>query len=220
MRKKGFIDLGFAKLDVEREKRRGFPEIIYAPGKTLLQLKKIIKEFKKHTNLIFITRLSYNSYKNLKKTFPRLIYFDTPNLAFLGERVRDKKGNVLVITAGSADIKIAEEAAIFLELTGNRVERIYDIGVAGMHRIKPFESKIKKARVLIVIAGMEAALLSVISGLTSAPVIGVPSSSGYGSSFGGVSALLGMLNTCSLGSVVVNIDNGLGAGYFAHLINR
>jgi hypothetical protein len=218
--KKGFIDLGFAKLDLEREKRKGIPEIIYAPQKNFLQLKRIIQEFKKHTNLIFISKLSFNYYRKLKKSFPRLKYFKTPQLGFLGEEKKEKKGLVCVISAGSSDIKIAEEAAVFLELLGNRVERIYDIGVAGIHRIKPFENKIKRAKVIIVVAGMEAALLSVISGLVSSPVIGVPTSCGYGSSFGGLSSLLGMLNTCSLGSVVVNIDNGLGAGYFAHLINR
>jgi hypothetical protein len=219
MKIRGFVDLGFAKIDIDREKRRGLPEIIYAPQKTTSQLEVIIKELKIYTDLIFITRLSLPTYKALKKKFPRLRYFKIARLAFLGRERRERRGLVSVITAGSSDISVAEEAAIFLELTGNRVKRIYDVGVAGLHRIKPFENEIKKAKVIIAVAGMEAALLSIISGLTSVPVIGVPTSVGYGTSLKGLSALLGMLNTCSLGSAVVNIDNGLGAGYFAHLIN-
>lgn len=220
MRHKGFVDLGFVKLDIEREKRKGLPEIIYAPGKSAGQLKGIIKEFKKHTSSIFISRLAEPQFKILKKSYPKLKYFKIPQLAFLGEIADIRHGNCLVITAGTSDIPVAEEAAIFLEILGNRTERIYDIGVAGVHRIEPFRDKIKKAKVVIVVAGMEAALLSIISGICPAPIIGVPTSVGYGSSFNGLSALLGMLNSCAPGSVCVNIDNGLGAGYFAHLINR
>jgi NCAIR mutase (PurE)-related protein len=220
MRKKGFIDLGFAKLDIEREKRRGFPEIIYAPGKTAAQLKKIIKKFKNHSSFIFISRLESANYRGLKKFFPHLRYFKEANLAFLGKEKKGNKGYCLVITAGTADLRAAEEAAKFLELTGNKIERIYDVGVAGVHRLEPFKDKIKQAKVIIVVAGMEAALLSIVSGLTHVPVIGVPTSVGYGASFKGLSALLGMLNSCSPGTVVVNIDNGLGAGYFANLINK
>lgn len=220
MSEKGFVDLDFAKLDVEREKRRGLPEIIYAPQKTILQLKKIVKEFKKHTNLVFISRLNSDFFKVLKKDFPSLKYFKNAKLAFLGKAVKSKKGYCLVITAGTSDIGVAEEAAVFLELTGNNIERIYDVGVAGVHRLGPFNAKIKKAKVIIVVAGMEAALLSIVSGLTQAPVIGVPTSVGYGASFKGLTALLAMLNSCSPGTVTVNIDNGLGAGYFAHLINK
>ena len=220
MKCKGFLDLGFAKLDIDRVKRRGFPEIIYAPQKTFAQLKKIIKEFKRHTDLVFISRLQFKDYKSLKQGFSSLKYFKNANLAFLGKEIERKKGFCLVITAGTSDIKVAEEAACFLELTGNYVKRIYDIGVAGVHRIKPYVIEIRKAKVIIVAAGMEAALASIVSGLTKAPVIGIPTSVGYGASFKGISALLGMLNSCSPGVVVVNIDNGLGAGYFANLINR
>ncbi|MEI8349463.1 MAG: nickel pincer cofactor biosynthesis protein LarB [Candidatus Omnitrophota bacterium] len=220
MKCRGFVDLDFVKLDVARQRRRGLPEIIYAPRKTLLQLKKIIREFRKYTNLVFISRLEEGSYRILKKEFSRLRYFKPARLAFLGKPQAENKGNCLVITAGTSDIPVAEEAAIFLELTGNRVKRIYDVGVAGIHRITPFKGEIKSAKVIIVVAGMEAALLSIIAGLARCPVIGVPTSVGYGASFRGLTALLGMLNSCSPGTVAVNIDNGLGAGYFAHLINK
>jgi hypothetical protein len=220
MKHKGFIDLEFVKLDIEREKRKGLPEIIYAPGKSIGQLKGIIKEFRKYTDLIFVSRLARPQFDVLKKYHPGLKYYKIAQFAFLGKRISGARGNCLVITAGTSDIPVAEEAAIFLEILGNKVERIYDIGVAGVHRIDPFREKIKKAKVVIVIAGMEAALLSIISGICPSPIIGVPTSVGYGSSFKGLSALLGMLNSCAPGSVCVNIDNGLGAGYFAHLINK
>lgn len=219
MKQKGFVDLNFVKLDIERERRRGFPEIIYAPGKTFSQLKRIIKEFKKHTRQVFISRFDLNQYKNLKKNFPDLRYFAKAKMGFLGKRKQGSKGNVLIVTAGTSDIAVAEEAALFLELTGNKVEKIFDVGAAGIHRLQPFQNKIKEAKVIIVVAGMEAALVSIVSGITCAPVIGIPTSVGYGSCFEGLSALLGMLNSCSLGVTVVNIDNGLGAGYFANLIN-
>ncbi len=218
LEKESFLDLGFAKLDISRQKRRGFPEIIYAPAKTISQLKRIVKELKNYTHPILISRLDYHQYLRLKKTLP-LKYFKSAKIAFWGKTPSLKKGDVLIFTAGTSDIPVAEEAAVFLELTGNKVERIYDVGIAGLHRLEPFKERIREAKVIIVVAGMEAALLSIISGLAKAPVIGVPTSVGYGASFRGLGALLGMLNCCSLGTVVVNIDNGLGAGYFAHLIN-
>lgn len=220
MEQDGFIDLDFAKIDIAREKRRGFPEIIYAPNKTLPQLKKIIGEFKKHTDKIFVSRLDYGRCRYLKKIYPSLRYYRQAKLAFLGKKVKEKKGYVLIITAGTSDIGVAEEAAVFLELTGNKVERIYDVGVAGAHRIRPYQHKLDQANIIIVVAGMEAALASMISGLTGTVLIGVPTSVGYGASFKGLAALLGMLNSCSPGVAVVNIDNGLGAGYFAHRINQ
>ncbi|MDD4954491.1 MAG: nickel pincer cofactor biosynthesis protein LarB [Candidatus Omnitrophica bacterium] len=220
MRHKGFVDLEFVKLDIAREKRKGLPEIIYAPGKTIPQLNCIISEFKKHTTTIFISRLKRRQFEILRKSHRKLKYYKDAELAFLGKRINETRGNCLVITAGTSDIPVAEEAAVFLEILGNNVERVYDIGVAGVHRIEPFKEKIKNAKVVIVVAGMEAALLSIISGICPSPIIGVPTSVGYGSSFKGLSALLGMLNSCAPGSVCVNIDNGLGAGYFAHLINK
>ncbi|MFH1318236.1 MAG: nickel pincer cofactor biosynthesis protein LarB [Candidatus Omnitrophota bacterium] len=220
MKEKGFIDLGFAKLDIDRENRRGLPEIVYASGKTISQLKKIVEEFRGHTDLVFISRLLPNQYKTLKKEIPSLKYFSQAKIAFCGKERKQKQGNVLVLTAGTSDVNVAEEAAVFLELTGNNVERVYDVGVAGIHRLDFFKKKIVSAKVIIVVAGMEAALASIVSGLVAVPVIGVPTSVGYGASFKGVAALLGMMNSCSPGITVVNIDNGLGAGYFAHMINK
>jgi NCAIR mutase (PurE)-related protein len=215
-----FVDLDFVKLDIAREKRRGLPEIIYAPGKDNRQLKKIIAEFIKHSGQVFISRLHYKDYLTLKKDFARLKYFKAARLGFLGKASKEKKGNCLIISAGTSDMNVAEEAAVFLELIGNKVGRVYDVGVAGVHRLEAFKHKIEKAKVIIVVAGMEAALLSLVSGLARVPVIGVPTSVCYGASFKGITALLAMLNCCSPGTVSVNIDNGLGAGYFAHLINK
>ncbi|MDD5194902.1 MAG: nickel pincer cofactor biosynthesis protein LarB [Candidatus Omnitrophica bacterium] len=220
MEHKGFVDLDFVKLDIARNERRGFPEIVYAPPKTHLQLKKIIKEFRKHTDSLVISRLDYKKYQAIKNTSGALKYFRQARLGFIGKSLKPVRGHVLIITAGTADIPVAQEAAVFLELCGNYVERLYDVGVAGVHRLEHFKDKLKRARVIIVIAGMEAALLSIVSGLSRAPLIGVPTSVGYGAAFKGLSALLGMLNSCSPGSVIVNIDNGLGAGYFANLINK
>ena len=219
MTQEKFVDLAFAKPDIAREKRCGFSEVIYAPKKTIYQLRKIISELGKHTNSLFISHLDKSKFDSVRKYFPSLRYFPTAKIAFLGKTKRRKNGLVLVITAGTSDIDIAEEAAVFLELTGNNIRRIYDIGVAGVHRIAPFKKDILKANVIIVVAGMEAALTSIISGLAKCPVIGVPTSVGYGASFNGLSSLLGMLNCCALGVSVVNIDNGLGAGYIARLIN-
>jgi hypothetical protein len=220
MNSQGFIDLDFAKLDVNRQHRRGLPEIIYALGKTDEQLYKITREFKKHSKFVLISRLDVLRYKLLKRRIKELTYFSQARLGFIGQAIKGKKGGCLVITAGTSDMAAAEEAAVFLELTGNKVQRIYDVGVSGIHRLMPYRETIKQAKIIIVAAGMEAALLSVVSGMTKAPVIGLPTSVGYGASFQGITALLGMLNSCSLGSVVVNIDNGLGAGYFANLINN
>ncbi|MBU2102191.1 MAG: nickel pincer cofactor biosynthesis protein LarB [Candidatus Omnitrophota bacterium] len=220
MKPHGFVDLDFAKLDIARAARRGFPEIIYAPRKKPVYLKKIIAELKKHGNMVVVSRLEGRIARLLQKKFPALKYFSEARLAFLGAQPKEKRGYVLVLAAGTSDISVAEEAAVFLEFTGNRVERIYDVGVAGLHRLEPFKEKIKKAQVIVVVAGMEAALLSVVAGLVRSPVIGVPTSVGYGASFEGLAALLGMLNACPLGTTVVNIDNGLGAGYFANLINK
>lgn len=220
MKHQGFLDLNFAKLDINRQTRRGFPEVIYAPGKKTKQLKIIVKKLSQYTDWVFISRLDLAKYKFLKKYFPKLRYFKEANTGFLGKEIKQKKGLCLIITAGTSDMKIAEEAAVFLNLTGNCVEKIYDVGVAGVHRLESFKERIQQAKVIIVIAGMEAALLSVVSGLSSAPLIGVPTSVGYGAAFKGLAALLGMLNSCSLGSTIVNIDNGLGAGYFANMINK
>lgn len=220
MKDKGFIDLGFAKLDINRQQRRGLPEIIYAPGKTNEQLKLIVQEFKKHVRFVCLSKLEKLQATYLKKYNSGLQYYPDARLAFLGEKVSPGKGLVTVVSAGTSDRMIAQEAACFLEFIGNKVKRFYDLGVAGINRLLAYQDEIKQANVVVVVAGMDAALLSVVAGLVKVPVIGVPTSVGYGSSFKGVSALLAMLNCCSLGVTVVNIDNGLGAGYAAHLINQ
>lgn len=217
----GFCDLGFAKVDIDREKRRGFSEVIYCPGKTKLHLKKISQELIRHKQSLLLTKLDKDAFLYLKKSIPRLKYNPLAKLGFLSQQIKIlKKGFVVVICAGTSDLPVAEEAVVTLEVLGNRVIKIYDVGVAGVHRFMHSMDAIKKARVIVVVAGMEGALASLVSGLVSCPVIAVPTSCGYGANFGGLSALLTMLNSCSPGVSVVNIDNGFGAGYFAGLINR
>jgi len=216
----GYADLGFAKVDTDRQARRGFAEVIYCPGKTLLHLKRIARELIKHKQVLLLTKLDKKSFGYLKKSFPSLRYNSAARLGYLGGKKISPRGLVAVISAGTADIPIAEEAAVVLEVMGNRVLKLYDVGVAGIHRFMHNLDSIRKAKVVVVIAGMEGALASLVSGLVSCPVVAVPTSCGYGASFQGLSALLTMLNSCSPGVAVVNIDNGFGAGYFAGLINR
>ena len=217
----GFCDLGFAKLDTDRSKRRGFSEVIYCAGKEKSQLKKIIRQFLKHKQDLLLTKLDKDKFSYLKKALPKLKYNAQARLGYLvGKKVSLAKGNVAVVTAGTSDIPVAEEAVVTLEVMGNRVERLYDVGVAGVHRLMKNIDVLRGAKVIIVVAGMEGALASLVSGLVSCPVIAVPTSCGYGASFKGLAALLSMLNSCSPGVAVVNIDNGFGAGYFASLINK
>jgi len=221
MQDKGFCDLGFAKIDTDRVRRRGFPEVIYTCGKTKTQLKGIVRRFIKNKQDLLLTKLEKEKFAYLKKAFPRLKYNSSAKLAYSVSLNRLKKrGIVLVISAGTADMPIAEEAAVTTEVMGNRVTRLYDVGVAGVHRLMHNLEVIKKASVIIVVAGMEGALASLVSGLVSCPVVAVPTSCGYGASFSGLAALLTMLNSCSPGVAVVNIDNGFGAGYLASLINK
>ncbi|MFH0855250.1 MAG: nickel pincer cofactor biosynthesis protein LarB [Candidatus Omnitrophota bacterium] len=218
----GFCDLGFAKVDINRKKRRGFAEVIYCPGKTREHLKSISRQLIKNKQDLLLTRLERQVYDYLKKEIPGLKYNALAKTAFLAAKKTAlcKKGLVLVISAGTADLPVAEEAVVTLEIMGNKVERLYDVGVAGVHRVMRHEPLLRKAKVIIVVAGMEGALASLVSGLVRAPVIAVPTSCGYGSSFRGLSALLAMLNSCSPGIATVNIDNGFGAGYFASLVNN
>ena len=219
--KTGFCDLGFAKVDIDRQARRGFAEVIYCPGKTRGQLKKISQELIANKQNLLLTRLEKKDFTYLKKSFPKLKYNPLAKIGFLSQKRRAKKlGLVVVISAGTSDIPVAEEAAVTLEAMGNQVKKLYDVGVAGVHRIMSNIGLIKKAQIIIVVAGMEGALASLVSGLIKSPVIAVPTSCGYGANFGGLSALLTMLNSCSPGVAVVNIDNGFGAGYFASLINK
>lgn len=219
--KPGFCDLGFAKVDIDRERRKDFAEVIYCPGKSREHLKRISRTLIKHKQGLLLTRLDKSTFTFLKKAFPGLKYNPLARIGFLNQKPRMiKKGLVAVICAGTADIPVAEEAAVTLEIMGNKVLRLYDVGVAGVHRLMGNMDMIKKAAVIIVVAGMEGALASLVGGLVSSPVIAVPTSCGYGANFGGLSALLTMLNSCAPGVAAVNIDNGFGAGYFASIINR
>lgn len=215
----GFCDLGFAKIDTKRKKRRGFSEVIYCPGKDRTQLKNIARELIKRKQDLLFTKLDEETFNFLKVSLPQLEYNSQAKIGYFKQR-RKKKGLVAVISAGTADIPVAEEAVVTLEVMGNRVKELYDVGVAGVHRLMQNIKILKKAKVIIVVAGMEGALASLVSGLVSCPVIAVPTSCGYGANFAGLSALLTMLNSCSPGIAVVNIDNGFGAGYFASLINK
>lgn len=219
--KSGFCNLGFARIDIDRLRRKGFSEVIYCPGKTKEHLKKICQELIRNKQELLLTRLEKDTFASLKKSFPKLKYNSKARLGCLVKKPKiSPKGLVAVISGGTSDIPVAEEAAGTLEVMGNLVIRLYDVGVAGVHRVMHNLETIKKAKVIIVVAGMEGALASLVSGLVSSPVIAVPTSCGYGANFGGLSALLTMLNSCSPGVAVVNIDNGFGAGYFASLINR
>ncbi|MFH1198806.1 MAG: nickel pincer cofactor biosynthesis protein LarB [Candidatus Omnitrophota bacterium] len=219
-RTEGFCDLGFAKIDTDRQERRGFAEVVYCANKTREDIKKIAGALLKNKQDLLLTKLDRKAFAYLKKFFPRLKYNPEAKIAFQTIKPKIKKGLVVVISAGTSDIPIAEEAYVTLEAMGNNVIKLYDVGVAGVHRIMQHLELIKKAKVVIVVAGMEGALASLVSGLVSCPVVAVPTSCGYGASFQGLSALLTMLNSCSPGIATMNIDNGFGAGYFASLINK
>jgi len=216
-----FCDLGFAKVDIDRKARRGFPEVVYCPGKEKAHLKKIARKLISHKQELLLTKLEKNAFLYLKKSFPALKYNPQAKIGYLVRaHPKPPRGMVAVISAGTSDMPVAEEAAVTLGVMGNRVKRLYDVGVAGVHRLLNSMELIRKAKVIVVVAGMEGALASLVSGLVSCPVIAVPTSCGYGASFKGLAALLTMLNSCSPGVAVVNIDNGFGAGYFASLVNR
>ncbi len=214
-------DLGFSKIDSHRALRRGFPEVIYCQGKSPEQIEAIVDRMVQRESDVLATRCPAEVAQMLVDKYPRAVYHKLSR-AFTIERrkKRSQGGLILVISAGTSDIPVAEEALVTARMMGNRVEPLYDVGVAGIHRLLRRTELLQQARVIVVAAGMEGALPSVVSGLVEAPVVAVPTSVGYGASFGGVAALLGMLNSCSAGVVVVNIDNGFGAGYAASLINR
>lgn len=214
-----YKDLGFAKIDTHRLIRKGFPEVIYAPSKTLEQIEKIVSYFLQIKEKIIITKLKPNQFRRLSKIYPQLNYNPLAKICYYNPYPVKLKGKVAIITGGTGDIPVAEEASVTLEIMGSRVTKLYDVGVAGVHRLLDNLDKIQKANVIIVIAGMEGALASIVGGLVDKPVIAVPTSVGYGANFRGIAPLLTMLNSCSPGVAVVNIDNGFGAGYFAHLIN-
>lgn len=221
LKKLPFTDLGFAKIDHHRSLRKGFPEVIFCEGKTENQVTEIIKNMQKNKENIIATRVSKELFKAIKRIAPKAAYYEISKLAFLEEhKVEPRRGYILIITAGTTDIPVAEEAALTAEFMGNRVERLFDVGVAGVHRLLAFQDKLFQAKVIIAVAGMEGALASLVAGIVPCPVIALPTSVGYGANFGGLSSLLTMLNSCAPGVGVVNIDNGFGAGYLASLINQ
>ena len=221
-----YDDVGCAKLDLHRAIRTGFPEVVFCQGKTCEQSVEIVKRLARHHAKVLATRVAPDVAGRIAAAVEGCTYHETARILVVdrpGEKTgetAEKEKFVMVLCAGTADIPVAEEAAITAESMGSRVERSYDIGVAGLHRLLNQRERIMQANVLIVVAGMEGALPSVVGGMVSCPVIAVPTSVGYGASFGGLSALLAMLNSCAAGVAVMNIDNGFGAGYFAHLVNK
>ncbi len=216
-----YEDIGFARVDHQRYLRRGFPEVIYCPGKTPDQVVAIFSRLAASGGTVLATRAGEDVFKVVKAEHPGVEYNrEAKALILRGDSSPVLYGGVVVASAGTADIPVAEEAAVTAELIGSRVERLYDVGVAGIHRLIDNWDKLSKARVIVVVAGMEGALASVIGGLAVCPVIAVPTSVGYGANLGGIAPLLTMLNSCASGVAVVNIDNGFGAGYMAALINR
>lgn len=212
--------LDFAQVDTHRALRQGFPEVIYGAGKTPDQVVKIAGKLLERESCVLITRAGPDHARALRPKFKKAVYHEIARCVTIEARPLPKRpGFIAVICAGTSDLPVAEEAAVTAEVMGNRVERIVDAGVAGLHRILARTETLQTANVLVVVAGMEGALPSVVAGLVSRPVIAVPTSVGYGTSFGGVTALLGMLNSCGSGVTVVNIDNGFGAGYAASQIN-
>jgi NCAIR mutase (PurE)-related protein len=218
-----FEDLGFAKLDHHRALRQGMPEVIFAQGKTPRQVAEIFQRLAAHDGKgnVLATRATEDQYAAVAAVTPRAEYHPLARAIVLKrDRKKHGKGVIVVVSAGTSDIPVAEEAVITAELMGNNVQHIYDVGVAGIHRLLAHRGALAKARVIIVCAGMEGALPSVVGGLVGVPVIAVPTSVGYGAAFEGLAALLGMMNSCASNVSVVNIDNGFGAGYVASLINR
>jgi len=216
-----FEDLGFARVDHHRSIRQGFPEVVLGLGKTPAQIAGIAGEIVRRGSTLLVTRATPEAYEATREVVPGATYHAAAAIiAFRQQDVTPGKGTILIASAGTADMPIAEEAAVSAELMGNQVDRVYDVGVAGLHRVLGERPRLAAARVVIVVAGMEGALPSVVSGLVGVPVIAVPTSVGYGASFGGIAALLGMLNSCASGVSVVNIDNGFGAAMVANLINH
>jgi NCAIR mutase (PurE)-related protein len=216
-----YEDLGFARLDSHRTLRRGFPEVVFCPGKTTEQIVRIVQAISARDGRLLAARARPEVAEAVQAVLPQAVYHSAARMIVIGEPPPPSgRGTVLVVSAGTADIPVAEEAAVTASTLGSPVEELFDVGVAGIHRLFDNREKLFSANVLVVVAGMEGALASVVAGLVDRPVIAVPTSVGYGASLGGVSALLTMLNSCSPGVATVNIDNGFGAGYLAHLINQ
>jgi len=216
-----YEDMGFAMTDSHRALRTGYPEVVYCKGKTIEQITAIVERLAENHKTIIASKATDETYEAVKKIKSDAVYHKEARLILIGAPLEHKgERAILVITAGTSDIPVAEEAAVTAEAMGNRVDRLFDVGVAGIHRLFDNVHKLFSAHVIIVVAGMDGALASIIGGLVDCPVIAVPTSVGYGASFQGLSALLTMLNSCSPGVAVVNIDNGFGAGYFAGMINQ
>jgi NCAIR mutase (PurE)-related protein len=221
LRARPFEDLGFARVDHHREIRQGFPEVVLGLGKTPAQIASIAAEIVRRGSTLLVTRANAAAFAAVQTTVPAAIYdADAALISLIQQDAEPGRGTIVVAAAGTSDLPVAEEAARTAEIMGNTVERLYDVGVAGLHRVLGERARLASARVIIVVAGMEGALPSVIAGLVSVPVVAVPTSIGYGASFGGIAALLGMLNSCASGVSVVNIDNGFGAAVVASKINH
>jgi len=214
-----YEDLGFASVDHHRSLRQGFPEVIFCEGKTRAQIVAIARGLLEKGGPLLATRAAADVAKALKKLDRRAQYHDLARTVVIQRKKPVLVGDVLIVTAGTADVPVAEEARVTAEIMGSRVETLYDVGVAGIHRVLDRHERIRRARVLVVVAGMDGVLPSVVGGLVDRPVIAVPTSRGYGASFGGLAALLTMLNSCAAGVGVMNIDNGFGAGVLAHRVN-
>lgn len=216
-----YTDLGFARIDHHREMRTGYPEIIYCAGKSVEQVREIFRVMSEKESNVIGTRANNEMYEAARSILTDVVYYPVARIISLQKKKpKVPESRIAIITAGTSDMPVAEEAAVTAELLGNNVLKIYDAGVAGIHRLVDKLPEIRNCRVIIVIAGMEGALASVVGGLVDKPVIAVPTSVGYGANFGGISALLAMLTSCSTGVTVVNIDNGFGAGFAASMINK
>jgi NCAIR mutase (PurE)-related protein len=220
LRRFPYEDLGFAEVDHHRALRKGFPEVILGQGKTDEQVVTIAEKLLSQGDRLLVTRVEASTYAALKESIPDAIYHATARAISVNRRREPLLTGVAVVCAGTSDLAVAEEAAVTVELVGSQAERIYDVGVAGLHRLLDHLAVLQESKVVVAVAGMEGALPSVVAGLVAAPVIAVPTSVGYGASFQGLTPLLAMLNSCAPGVAVVNIDNGFGAGYLAAMINR
>ena len=215
-----YEDIGFARLDHHRALRKGFPEVVFCEGKRVEHVVEIIKRLEQKNSPILATRASREVYEAVAARLPAAKYFEDARMIQLGVNGNQTtRTSVLIVCAGTADVAVAEEAAVTSSALGSRIERLYDVGVAGVHRLLAAQDQLNSANVVVVVAGMDGALPTLVAGLVSAPVIAVPTSVGYGTGLGGTAALMTMLNACAPGIAVVNIDNGFGAGYMAHLIN-